>query len=438
MKNFFPSLLLVLAFAVAFPVTAWASSPATNSVYEQSLYTGWSYNANNNSFSNNGGANVSYNKTFLDLLLNNFKGINYQLSGSSGPNTSGISLYTLINNLYFSLTSTSNGTILSYMSSDSQKLSQINTTLGNGTSLKNVMTNLDALVSWTSSSNHILSNISSNGLQVNLPFSLIDSVSSIDSNNTIISNSLTDSLVYSSNFIRDFQTSNSFRNFLTTPNTPFNSVSAQAVQFSTRIGSNASIYRAYPVNPSSVLSHLSYNTNALSTLQQMIFTPSTYYYGYKPSNNGLTGSGDMFVALSVGDYLSAINYQLSTSLNALTYVLADSDTVSAKNNNQPLQDAFLNNFTGSGLAAASASDFSNMASAANDFSSGLSGGASYDNTFNFMNGDSDAWDWFTQEAADDLDNVQARNTRRLLRSTSDTPLLDAYFNSVLGFLGGGS
>lgn len=120
-------------------------------------------------------------------------------------------------------------------------------------------------------------------------------------------------------------------------------------------------------------------------------------------------------------------------------VFFDDKTIAAKKANQDQEDSVLSNFTGSGAASASVSDFGAVKDSMVDLKAGFNGGASSSDTFSFLSGDSNAWDWFTQDTANDVDRTQRSNTRLLRGSSdvaSDTPLLDSYYTAILSILGG--
>ena len=114
----------------------------------------------------------------------------------------------------------------------------------------------------------------------------------------------------------------------------------------------------------------------------------------------------------------------------------DDEALEAKRNNATQTTTVLNNFTGSGSASASGSDYGNIASGLSDLKGAFSGGGSSSNAFNVLGGDSDAWDWFSSEVQNDLDTTQNRDPNLRGNSISSTPLLDEYYRVIREILDG--
>lgn len=77
-------------------------------------------------------------------------------------------MFTFVNNINQSLNSPNTG-IYGLLQNQNIKLEAINTTLGTGSSLSNVLTKLDAIVNWTSYTNSGVQSLVTNGIDINAP-----------------------------------------------------------------------------------------------------------------------------------------------------------------------------------------------------------------------------------------------------------------------------
>lgn len=174
------------------------------------------------------------------------------------------------------------------------------------------------------------------------------------------------------------------------------------------------------------LSSFLYATSLVSTYNTQYFV-DTYLNNTKTS----------YRSFSIHDTLNLGFNNLLSNLGRLSFILADDDTIAAKQANKDQEQSVLSNFTGSGGAAASVSDFVGVKDGLSDFKSSLSGGAAASDVFDVFDSSSDGWSWFSSDTSNNLDNVQSGTSARRVKSrTSSTPLIDAYYADVMSHLGG--
>lgn len=119
------------------------------------------------------------------------------------------------------------------------------------------------------------------------------------------------------------------------------------------------------------------------------------------------------------------------------FLYADDNSLAAKKANQNQENSVLTNFTGSGSASASVSDYNDIASASSAVKNGLSSNASPSNVLGVFNGN-DGFGWFSQSTLDSLDSVGVGSRSfKSTNSPNDTPLLDQNMDAILRYLVGG-
>lgn len=177
-----------------------------------------------------------------------------------------------------------------------------------------------------------------------------------------------------------------------------------------------------------------------ANLLQSAFLIRTYNTFYNYSLSKLSSSGTTTTVIrpsSLFDILISVLPNIHNDLSRLSFILADDDTIAAKQANKDQEQSVLTNFTGSGGAAASVSDFVGVKDGLSDFKSSLSGGAAASEVFDVFDSSSDGWSWFSSDTSNNLDNVQSgSNARRVKSRSSSTPLIDAYYADVMSHLGG--
>ena len=139
------------------------------------------------------------------------------------------------------------------------------------------------------------------------------------------------------------------------------------------------------------------------------------------NNQGFEGNG-------TNEWVSLDN--IRASLNKLNSYVMDPVSEAAKNSNVNNQTTVLNNFTGSGAASATPTDFSNLTSGVSSVKNGLNTGVSLSNLFGIFN-NSDGYSWFSSQVLNEINTVQSSNRMR----GSSTPLYNQKINEIYLYMG---
>lgn len=131
----------------------------------------------------------------------------------------------------------------------------------------------------------------------------------------------------------------------------------------------------------------------------------------------------------------------------LTHVYASDEEIAARDAARQNQTTVVNNFVdGNGVGSVSASDLGDMASVSGNLQSNFDTGASVSGVFAFFSNGSST-NWFSQATADALDTSSGSYTpdpgegavdfsfNPTRSNSSDTPLLDAYYEEIYNLLG---
>lgn len=105
-----------------------------------------------------------------------------------------------------------------------------------------------------------------------------------------------------------------------------------------------------------------------------------------------------------------INRKLA-DLKILKDEFASDDIRKAKEESKEVIDDTLDNFTGSGSAAAKKSDTQAMKDISGSLKSGLDGGGSVSNAISVFNSSNGIWEWFTQNNYNDINNPSLNQRR---------------------------
>lgn len=179
------------------------------------------------------------------------------------------------------------------------------------------------------------------------------------------------------------------------------------------------------LNNSSVEKPLDYlsliNSNILGVFSS-IYTPTSRYRINR--YDGSMENTSYFYAYSLSDMLYAISQDLGSMIDKITFVIADDDTIAAKNANKPQEQAVLSEFTGTGNASASVGDYSDIASGLGSVKGGITTNVSVSNAFGIFN-NSDGYNWFTSNTTNNL-NTSGQNNRKSANEVEYT-----YYNSQL-------
>lgn len=182
------------------------------------------------------------------------------------------------------------------------------------------------------------------------------------------------------------------------------------------------------------------NSNIIANFTlSKIWTPLTQYRERQLNSNfewqaRSDNNNNPLAYLSIADMIDDYSRMFIPMIAKLQYALADDDMIAAKRANAPQEQSVISNFTGSGDASASVSDFVGVKDSVSALKNSLSGGASYNQAFNILGGDSDGWSWFTTEVAESMDSTSNGSTRRGSVPVS-TPYLDSYYDSIYSVIG---
>lgn len=105
------------------------------------------------------------------------------------------------------------------------------------------------------------------------------------------------------------------------------------------------------------------------------------------------------------------NYQANI-LRDFKELYASDDLIAAKENQQSYEDQVVSDFTGSGSAAAKASDAASAKDISSAVSSGLNSGGSVNNSLSVFNPSGGFWGWFSQENSDLINTLSSQNRLR--------------------------
>lgn len=477
------------------------------------LSTGWtSFTENDYILGVPSDMSNSWYAKYGNKTLKSLQSINYQLSGNTYNSTSGNNLFTFVNNINQSLNSPNTG-IYGLLQTQNLKLDSINTTLGTGSSISNVLTKLDAIVNWTSNTNSGVQSLVTNGIDINAPalddiFDLLNTPvlepftyvyrSAINTNGSFTSSSnngyvvgiRTDENTGALRFGQ--QTLNSqmdylgiihndllgLNNRLQTMATEYNPVlygddgtpysyksfsimdsltmygnnhgrmlndilqsidnytsSFASVYYRTRNSQDSksaittgtlysyrmpvlSIYNGMPVltygssdgNMSLVDRINIINTNLAET-STLIMSPQTQYSAVYTTGEGITES---YNAISIADFLQAINESVVGDLSKIKYIVADDESIQAKKDNASQTSAVITNFTGSGQASATANDYGTLSSGVNDVKGGMTTNVSPNYAFDIFNNQS-GYSFWSSETLNEL-NQSGNSQRNVFKS----------------------
>lgn len=170
------------------------------------------------------------------------------------------------------------------------------------------------------------------------------------------------------------------------------------------------------------------NTNIVSLFSAMQTLGTTYRVQKLDYSDGTPqfdeeGTGWNYT-YSLADQLHYMNVNMASFFSRMGFVLADDDTIAAKNANKPQEQAVLNQFTGTGNASASVSDYSDIASGLGSVKGGITTNVSVSNAFGIFN-NNDGYNWFTSNTANNL-NISGQNNRKSANEVEYT-----YYNSQL-------
>lgn len=165
------------------------------------------------------------------------------------------------------------------------------------------------------------------------------------------------------------------------------------------------------------------NKNLVS-VGNLIHENYAYYTVYSKDANGNYNAISRY-NYSLMDVLQNINVQFGSMLAPIQYMIADANALAAKRANASQEQAALTNFTGSGSASASASDFADIASGFDSVKSGIDTNVSATNAFSVFT-NSDGYSWFSN---DTMNNLNSTGSRSRKAGSADGEL--TYYNNAL-------
>lgn len=144
--------------------------------------------------------------------------------------------------------------------------------------------------------------------------------------------------------------------------------------------------------------------------------------------------------LQTGEWTNSYNnafvfyfQQIQYDLKKLRFVLASDDEIAARQAAATNTAAAVSNvISSSGSGSAKPADISGVADLKSSTVDSISSGVSASTVFSQTGSGGHAWDWFTQDIADELSAPSSRsNVRSNSKSSgSDTPYLDAYYHDL--------
>lgn len=169
------------------------------------------------------------------------------------------------------------------------------------------------------------------------------------------------------------------------------------------------------------------------------------FYGPYPNltNNTLTAyyGGTSTENINLIKHIDSDLHNQNNILNTFKELYASDDLIAAKQAQQQYEDQAIQDFTGSGSAAASSSDLNDLKQISGTVSSGLDSGGSVSNGLsvfdpNYQDQSGNRfWDWFSQDNYNNINNPNLNNRR----FASQDEIIDFYNqnqNEVLRLLGG--
>ena len=181
---------------------------------------------------------------------------------------------------------------------------------------------------------------------------------------------------------------------------------------------------------SSIDSKFSTSNSNLASIIQSIQSSNTLLTSVN-SNTSSSASNTS----SILSGLSATLPDIKDSVVQLQQVLASDEDLSIRQDQASRVDAINDDFlSSSGDASVSLGDLGSAKDSVSNIKYSLSGGASQSQLWTVLSSGSDAWSWFSQSVADDLD--QSGSQSRFRSSGSSTPYLDDYYRQVYYSLGG--
>ena len=384
-------LILGLSLSPVFAVT-------DNSELENSLKSGWTssnYGTNGAwSYSPSGYSNSWYRQIGI-MLSDLLRPVRFALTGSDSASWSNSSntIFSRITGIYTLLSQdqTTTGSFKYYQYQQNQILSDIRSYLGTST-LNSALSHLSSITSHVGSIRDDLGydRHQSNSLYGQLQ-EIVDGqedLEQITSNTGIIANNSNSIKANSDTFIGLISGNEITSNWSWHDTTMWRDVSSSYLPL---LNLNSHAYlNTYPYQSS----NLSLRGLLTAIIRQQYFTATAvrstganqYIRGYL--NNSLYNEGQ---PTSVMDALQYLSMALGKPLGRLQYVLADDDIIQRKQANASQTAAALDNFTGSGSAAASVSDITAVKDSVGSLKDATSGGASFSQAFNAFSGDSDGW-----------------------------------------------
>lgn len=159
-----------------------------------------------------------------------------------------------------------------------------------------------------------------------------------------------------------------------------------------------------------------FGSSTYPTVLKLTFTRPFY-----KSTNGNPELFYKYLTPDMQDYYSVesliYNYNQNKILNDFKYLYASDDLVAAKQGQQNYEDQVIDDFTGSGSAAASGSDATSLKNISGSLKSGLDSGGSISGALGVFNDSSDLWKWFSQDNYNDINGQPTR---------SDDGIIDFY------------
>lgn len=157
-------------------------------------------------------------------------------------------------------------------------------------------------------------------------------------------------------------------------------------------------------------SYTSYNNMIVMNIDNINVDLSSYKYFVLPNtiNSPSTGNNP----INYNDVVGNTPYMIGKTSGYKSYfelwreLYASDDIINSKEQQKPLEEQVLSDFTGDGSASVSIGDASNMAEISSDIKNGFNAGGSISGLMNVFNSDdATLFSWFTQSVSDEINTL---------------------------------
>lgn len=226
-------------------------------------------------------------------------------------------------------------------------------------------------------------------------------------------------------------TTNSYLNTIKNSNAQIESYSSNIYS---KVNSMQSLMNTYLPSLLTISNHIGGIENTLNYISDVGFESNGIIFTSVNSTASNTSNIASY-SFSILSGLTATLPDIKSSVVQLQQVLASDEDLAIRQDQASRVDAISDDFlSSSGDASVSLGDIGSAKDSVTNIKDSLSGGASQSQLWTVLGSGSDAWSWFSQSVANDLD--QSGSQSRLRSSGFSTPYLDDYYRQVYNSLGG--